>query len=125
MRRQEDGACISPAKEGGSAPADGDGLQGEQTGIVGRVVLESAFGLRFSDAAGITPARQVIGSRVAAATAAATHAKLGFEIGQRPGPGSDGFLDLAFRDRITYANKHENNYQLRNSFWQSSRFIFL
>src|SRR5690554_5162925 len=96
----------------GSGSAERDCLHGRQGGIVCRVVFEGTFNLRLCDTAGVAPARQVVDGGITAATATATHPKLRFEIGKRTGTGSNGFLYLAFGDGITYANKHENNYQL-------------
>src|SRR5690606_19782646 len=89
-------------------------LHWKQIGVVGGVLVESALGLRLGYMTRVAPARQVVSSGITATAATAAHAKLGFEVGQRPGPGSNGFLDLTFRDGITYANKHENNYQPHN-----------
>lgn len=94
------------------SPADRHGLARLQIRIVRGVVAKRALGLGFGDVACVTTARQVVGGCVAAASATPAHSKPGFEIRQRRGSGSDGLLNLAFGDRITYANKHENNYQL-------------
>ena len=114
--------CVDPARHqqgcGRGNRGSGGGNEGNRKAIGGRTCIDhrrrrgKLDGYSSLTHAGAASARQIFLSRLCTATTTRGHAQFKLQIGQCRGTRINGGVNLAFRDGITYANVHENNYRV-------------